>query len=105
MNQWVAIFTATLGVVCIYAGYQLFCGLPALNSPGRLATRTRVFFLNVLPGALLALAGTALLTTQAKAMMIPHRNGIQRSRPAPHGASWEGTSWHPHRLEAPGREA
>jgi hypothetical protein len=97
MNQLATVLLSVLGVAFIYMGYQLFCGLPALNASGRPATRARLLLLNVIPGALFALAGTALLTNQAKAMM-PHNSGVQRYRP-----ETQGTSWHPRSVVAPGR--
>ena len=87
MNYIATLFLAVFGATCIYAGYRLFCGLPVLSEAGRV-TWARGLLLNVIPGALLALFGTALLTTEARAMM-PHRAGVHRYQPAT-----EGTSWH-----------
>ena len=50
----------SLALACIYAGYKLFCGLPALNRGSRIG----VLLLNVIPGILLALIGTGLLAAQ-----------------------------------------
>ena len=89
MNHIVSLFLAAFGATCIYAGYRLFCGLPVLSVAHRPVSRTHVLLLNVVPGALLALIGTALLTTEARAMM-PHKTGVERYHPPT-----EGTSWHP----------
>jgi hypothetical protein len=70
---------AGVGVLLIYAGYKLFCGLPALN--GTSANRTSVFMLNIVPGALLALAGTALI---AQGIVPPHRHKVPQ----------RATTWH-----------
>jgi hypothetical protein len=69
-----------LGLICIYAGYVLFCGLPAARR-GR--SRLRLLFLNLLPGALLALIGMSAITYQVKSVVAPHR--VVRQRPAPVG--------------------
>jgi hypothetical protein len=85
MENPATLILAAFGLACIYAGYRLFCGLPSMNK----YTRPAVFLMNVVPGALLALFGTFLITTQARAM-VSHRPAIQRHQPAA-----EGTSWHP----------
>ena len=87
MQQIATLILAAVGAACIYAGYRLFCGLPAMNNPGR--NRAAVFLMNMLPGALLALFGTVLLTTEARAM-VSHRPGIEHRQPAA-----QDTSWHP----------
>jgi hypothetical protein len=48
-----------------------------------------VFLMNIVPGALLALFGTVLLTTEARAM-VSHRPVVEHHQPAA-----EDTSWHP----------
>jgi hypothetical protein len=77
----------SLGIACIYAGYKLFCGLPALNGETTRASRTGVLLLNIIPGILLALIGTGLLTAQVHGF-LSHRASIERHQ------SQEGTSWH-----------
>jgi hypothetical protein len=67
------------GLACIYAGYVLFCGLPAARA-GR--SRMRLFLLNILPGALLALIGMSVITTQVKSVIRPHRVVRQQQAPA-----------------------
>jgi hypothetical protein len=89
MEQLATLILAVVGAACIYAGYRLFCGLPALNNPNRPTNRLTVILMNIVPGALLALFGTVLLTTQARAM-VSHRSNIEHHQP-----STEGTSWHP----------
>jgi hypothetical protein len=84
MDYVASLFLAALGATCIYAGYKLFCDLPAMG-----ASRAAVFLLNIVPGALLALSGTALLTSEARGM-LSHRPAIRRDAPPA-----EGTSWHP----------
>jgi hypothetical protein len=69
-----------IGLICIYAGYVLFCGLPAARR-GR--SRMRLLLLNLLPGALLALIGMSTITWQVKNVIAPHR--VVRQRPAPAG--------------------
>jgi hypothetical protein len=68
-----------IGLICIYAGYVLFCRLPAARA-GR--SRMRLFFLNLLPGALLALIGMSAITYQVKSVIAPHRVVRQRQAPA-----------------------
>ena len=68
-----------IGLICIYAGYVLFCGLPAARR-GR--SRMRLFLLNLLPGALLALIGMSAVTWQVKSVIAPHRVVRQRQVPA-----------------------
>ncbi len=93
MHRIAMLSFATLGATCIYAGYQLFCGLPALNGhlngQGPRMTRAGVLLLNVVPGALLALLGTGILTAEVRGI-VTHRPAFQRHIPAA-----EGTSWHP----------
>jgi hypothetical protein len=80
----------SLGLACICAGYKLFCGLPALNGQTTRASRSGVLLLNVIPGIVLALIGTGLLTAEAHGI-LSRRPSIQRHQ------SQEGTSWHPHK--------
>jgi hypothetical protein len=89
MENLATLILAAVGIACIYTGYRLFCCLPALNNRTVPTNRAAVFLMNVVPGALLALFGAVLLTTQARAM-VAHRPVIQRRQPAA-----EGTSWHP----------
>jgi hypothetical protein len=89
MDYVASLFLAAIGATCIYAGYKLFCDLPAMSEHGHRASRAAVLLLNVVPGALLALSGTALLTTEARGM-LSHRPSIRRDGPPA-----EGTSWHP----------
>jgi len=75
---------AGVGVLLIYAGYKLFCGLPHMN--GSSASRTSVFLLNIVPGALLALVGTGLVAQG----IWPHKQTtplVNRHR-ASEGATW-----------------
>ena len=75
MDRFAVLLMTSLGVACIYAGYKLFCGLPALNGQTTRASRSGVLLLNVIPGILLALIGTGLLTAEA--------HGILSRRPIP----------------------
>lgn len=70
---------ALAGIGCIYAGYVLFCGLPAARA-GR--SRTRLLCVNILPGALLALIGMSVITFQVKSVIAPHRVVPERQAPA-----------------------
>jgi len=88
MDRIATLFLAGIGLALIYGGYKLFCGLPAINRQGAPASRTSVFLLNVIPGALLALAGTGLLAAQTRGL-LSHRPAVHR-----HGPAEEGTSWH-----------
>jgi hypothetical protein len=99
MEQVATLILAIVGAACIYAGYRLFCGLPALNNPNRPTNRLTVFLMNIVPGALLALFGTVLLTTQARAM-VSHRPNVEHRLP-----STEGTAWHPSSSRAFNRAA
>jgi len=82
-----AILFAALGLICIYAGYKLFCGLPAMNGGKSRANWLTVFLINVVPGALLALVGTGLLMGQVRSV-FSHPASIRGHQPA------EGTTWH-----------
>ena len=73
---------AALGLICVFLGYRLFCGLPARQYP-----RATVLLLNTLPGALLALFGAGLFTTQARAMFA-HRPSMHRVAPAEQDTAW-----------------
>jgi hypothetical protein len=85
--DWIAmLFVAAVGASCVYAGYKLFCGLPAL-SDGPRASRASVLLLNVVPGALLALIGMGLLTAEARGL-VSHRPAIRRQTQPAEGASW-----------------
>jgi hypothetical protein len=68
-----------IGLICIYAGYVLFCGLPAARI-GR--SRMRLLLLNIVPGALLALIGMTAITSQVKSVLEPHRIVRERQTPA-----------------------
>jgi len=82
---WTATLTLmAVGLICICAGYRLFCDLPGLRSGPRYSY---VFFLNILPGALLALFGAALVTSQAQTILT-HRQGIHRRQPATEDTAW-----------------
>ncbi len=97
MNTQFAYFFAAIGVACIYAGYRLFCGLPALRTAP--ADPASVVLRNMLPGALLAVTGAALLTVQAQAVLGAHTGPRRHTPPV------EGTSWHrpgPHFVERAG---
>jgi len=89
MEQIAMLLMAGVGVACIYIGYQLFCGLPAIAGSARSVSRTRVFLMNVVPGALLALIGAGILTAETR-NILPHRHAAIRQKAAP-----EGVSWHP----------
>jgi hypothetical protein len=89
MDRVTALFLAALGATCIFAGYRLFCDLPALTERRRSAGRASVLLMNVIPGLLLAVFGTALVTTQLRDVFAP-RAVIRHRAPAT-----EGTSWHP----------
>jgi hypothetical protein len=80
----------SLGIACIYAGYKLFCGLPALSGQKIPASRSGVLLLNIVPGILLALIGTGLLTAEAHGILSRHHSSVERHQ------SPEGTSWHLH---------
>jgi hypothetical protein len=73
---------AAFGLICIVVGYRLFCGLPARQYP-----RATVLVLNILPGALLALFGAGLFTTQARAMFA-HRPATHRAAPSEQDTAW-----------------
>jgi hypothetical protein len=90
MEQIATLILAGVGAACIYAGYRLFCGLPAMKRVGQ-TNRAGVFLMNMVPGALLALFGTVLLTTEARAM-VSHRPALERHQPATEGTSWHSTS-------------
>jgi hypothetical protein len=90
VDRFAVLLITSLGVACIYAGYKLFCGLPALNGQTTRATRSGVLLLNIIPGILLALIGTGLLTAEAHGI-LSHRPSVQRHQ------SQEGTSWHQHK--------
>ena len=82
--DWVGmLFFTGLAFVCIYAGYQLFCGLPALRRAGRLGT----FVLNIIPGALLALIGMGILTAEVRSLVL-HKTAVLWHRPAGEGAAF-----------------
>jgi len=74
MNWLGMLFFTGLAVVCIHAGYQLFCGLPALRCTGRLGT----FVLNIIPGALLALIGMGILTAQVRSLVL-HKTVLHKT--------------------------
>ena len=83
---------AFIGLACILTGYRLFCNLPAINGEmrnghPRRARLTTVLLTNVVPGALLALLGAGLLTTEIRGL-FSHEPQIQRRQPV------QGTSLH-----------
>jgi hypothetical protein len=80
MDIIAVLFLAAVGATCIYAGYRLFCDLPAA-SPGRPTNWAAILLLNVLPGALLAMSGTALLAAEGR-LMISHRAAVRHYEPA-----------------------
>ncbi len=89
MDRFAILLLTSLGIACICAGYKLFCGLPALNRQTTRTSRGGVLLLNIIPGILLALIGTSLLTAQAHGI-LSHRPSIERHQ------SPEGTSRHLH---------
>ena len=90
MDRFAVLLLTSLGIACICAGYKLFCGLPALNGQTTRATRRGVLLLNIIPGILLAVIGTGLLTAEAHGI-LSRRPSIQRHQ------SPEGTTWHLHK--------
>ena len=66
------LFVASIGLICIYAGYQLFCGVPS-------GWVHRALILNIVPGALLGLAGMGILTAEFR-MTISHKPVVERRR-------------------------
>jgi hypothetical protein len=86
MDRTAMLLLTGVGAACIYAGYKLFCGLPAMKSDARVS-RAGVLLLNVIPGAILALIGTGLLTAEAHSL-VAHRATIQSHHRASEGASW-----------------
>lgn len=86
MDRIAMLFFAGLGAACIYAGYKLFCDLPAMNGE-QARPNGAVFLLNVVPGVLLTLLGVGLLAAQAHGVMS-HRASVGHHQPAPEGASW-----------------
>lgn len=89
MDRVTALFLAGIGAALIFAGYKLFCDLPALSEQGPSANRASVLMMNVIPGLLLAIFGTTLVTIQVRDVFAP-RPAIRHRVPAT-----EGTSWHP----------
>lgn len=87
MEQIAMLLLMGLGVACIYVGYQLFCGLPAIGGSPARVSRTRVLLVNVIPGALLALIGAGILTAGTR-NILPRRHAIVHQKPASEGASW-----------------
>ena len=72
------------GLFCVAAGYWLFCESPALR---RSVTIRRLFWGNIVPGALLALFGTGLVTVQTRSLLA-HRPDVRRHAPAAQDTSW-----------------
>ena len=83
VDRFAMLLLTSLGIACIYAGYKLFCGLPALNGETTRATRSGVLLLNIIPGILLALIGTGLLTAQAHGILrAAHPSSVTNRRKA-----------------------
>ncbi len=70
MDELGMLFVASIGLICIYAGYQLFCDIPS-------GVGARALILNIVPGALLGLAGMGILTAEFR-MAIFHKPVIER---------------------------
>jgi hypothetical protein len=87
MDRIAMLFFAGLGAACIYAGYRLFCDLPAMNGEQGSPNGAAVFFMNVVPGILLAVLGVGLLAAQAHGVMS-QRSAVRHRQPAAEGASW-----------------
>jgi hypothetical protein len=87
MGLFAVLFLTGIGLTLIYAGYKLFCELPAMAGPGGTPTTFRALLLNIVPGALLALAGVGLIASQARGFMS-HRSAIHRGHTAEEGAAW-----------------
>jgi hypothetical protein len=98
MDRIAMLFLTGVGIMCLYAGYKLFCGLPAIN--GTQTSRTSVFLLNIVPGALLALIGTGILAAEARNLVAADRPLIHR-----HHSGEEGASWHRGGPRLPARAA
>ncbi len=69
MDRLISLLLATAAVAAIYLGYTLLCELPATRGAGRI----KVILLNLIPGALLTIAGAGILTTQAQTLIARHR--------------------------------
>ena len=90
MERFAVLLLTSLGFACLFAGYKLFCGLPALNGETSRASRTGVLLLNIIPGILLALIGAGVLTAQVEGI-LSHRNRLVERHQSP-----DDTSWHLH---------
>ncbi len=86
MDRYTTLFLASLGVLFIFAGYQLFCGLPAANADGSNTNWRTVFFLNIVPGVLLALLGTGILMAQVRGV-ISSGQTVRRHAPTSQGSA------------------
>lgn len=68
VTRVMTVLMTAIGIACIYAGYLLFCGLPAARTA---RSKARVFAINIVPGALLALIGMTVITAQLRSVMEP----------------------------------
>ncbi len=99
MDRFAMLFLAGLGLACICAGYQLFCGLPAMTGPRPRVSPASVLLLNIIPGALLALIGAGILTAETHSI-VSHKHVVPHRRSA-----GEGVSWHPGKAGFPAHSA
>ena len=90
MERFAVLLLTSLGFACLFAGYKLFCGLPALNGETSRASRTGVLLLNIIPGILLALIGAGVLTAQVEGILAHHQSAERHESP-------DGASWHMHK--------
>jgi hypothetical protein len=97
MDRIAMLLIAGAGLACIYVGYRLFCGLPAISRGGPQVSRSSVFLMNVVPGALLALVGSGLLTAEARSV-LSHRPVVRHHIPA-------AAAWHRGRMDFRSRAA
>jgi hypothetical protein len=85
MELIATLFAAVIGLACICAGYQLFCGLPAMQGGQGRRGPASIVLMNLVPGALLALFGTGILTAQALALSSHRPASLEHRLPAADG--------------------
>lgn len=87
------LFAVSVGAVLVGFGYKLFCCAPVRRN------RSAFILLNLLPGALMALFGMAILTIEARSVVTmiarisSHRPAIPQRGTQP--AAHERSSFHP----------
>ena len=82
LGDWLRLTIAAGGFLSIYVGYKLFCDVPFQRGK----TFRRIFVLNLLSGAALALFGVGVLTADLRSVHVPDSGVVRHKRSTEEGS-------------------